>query len=126
MALAPTTTGGRASASAVGAGIHCCSISERYIAFHQTIPLSLLGKERRHIMVILSKHARPIHADAGFQSEIFTPPDAEIEAEWNITYDLAVHGSDGYVQSSYSPFIWPSTSTYPSFRENELCFAAFF
>jgi GMC oxidoreductase len=45
------------------------------------------------------------------QSEIFTPPNSETQAEYNITFNESVHGKDGYVQSSYSPFFWPSTSS---------------
>ncbi|KAL3442657.1 hypothetical protein BJX65DRAFT_312566 [Aspergillus insuetus] len=43
------------------------------------------------------------------KSETFTPPTDEIQAEWNATYDPTVHGSSGPIQSSYTPWIWPST-----------------
>ncbi|KAL3490339.1 hypothetical protein BJX62DRAFT_238152 [Aspergillus germanicus] len=43
------------------------------------------------------------------KSETFTPPTEEIQAEWNVTYDPSVHGSSGPIQSSYAPWIWPST-----------------
>ncbi|KAL2810758.1 hypothetical protein BJX63DRAFT_401176 [Aspergillus granulosus] len=43
------------------------------------------------------------------KSETFTPPTDEITAEWNATYDPSVHGSSGPIQSSYAPWIWPST-----------------
>ncbi|GES66036.1 hypothetical protein ATETN484_0014000400 [Aspergillus terreus] len=43
------------------------------------------------------------------KSESFTPPIDSIVAEWNVSYDLSAHGTTGYVQSSYTPWIWPST-----------------
>ncbi|KAL6708588.1 hypothetical protein ACN47E_002569 [Coniothyrium glycines] len=43
------------------------------------------------------------------KSEKFTPPTAEIEAEYGIKYDLRYHGQKGYLQSTYSPFFWPLT-----------------
>ncbi|CZR68050.1 related to alcohol oxidase [Phialocephala subalpina] len=46
------------------------------------------------------------------KSEIFTPPNADIVAEYNITTDTSVHGTDGYVHSSYSPFIWPTMKNF--------------
>ncbi|KAL2832724.1 hypothetical protein BJY01DRAFT_253746, partial [Aspergillus pseudoustus] len=47
-------------------------------------------------------------------SETFTPPTDEIAAEWNATYDPPVHGSSGPIQSSYAPWIWPSTKHFIS------------
>ncbi|KAF9885040.1 hypothetical protein FE257_000771 [Aspergillus nanangensis] len=43
------------------------------------------------------------------KSEKFTAPADSIVDEWNISYDPSVHGTRGHVQSSYSPWIWPST-----------------
>ncbi|CEL10586.1 hypothetical protein ASPCAL13703 [Aspergillus calidoustus] len=48
------------------------------------------------------------------KSETFTPPEDAIEAEWNATYDPSVHGSSGPIQSSYAPWIWPSTKHFIS------------
>ncbi|KAH7377474.1 hypothetical protein BKA64DRAFT_688205 [Cadophora sp. MPI-SDFR-AT-0126] len=45
------------------------------------------------------------------KSETFTPPDPDL-ADWNIKYNLASHGFKGFVQSSFSRFIWPSTKNY--------------
>ncbi|KAH6686310.1 hypothetical protein F5X68DRAFT_240578 [Plectosphaerella plurivora] len=42
------------------------------------------------------------------KTETFTPPTPEIQAEYNITWDDAAHGTSGYIQTSYSPFFWPS------------------
>jgi choline dehydrogenase-like flavoprotein len=44
------------------------------------------------------------------QNEIFSPPVAEIRDEYNITWDEDAHGYEGYMHSTYSPFIWPTTS----------------
>ncbi|KAL4975123.1 hypothetical protein BDW66DRAFT_167410 [Aspergillus desertorum] len=46
------------------------------------------------------------------KSERFTPPSNDIIDEWNVTYDPAVHGTTGHVQSSYAPWIWPSTKQF--------------
>ncbi|KAK6222010.1 hypothetical protein LQW54_001231 [Pestalotiopsis sp. IQ-011] len=46
------------------------------------------------------------------KNEIFTPPDAQIAAEVNITYDVSAHGYDGYMNVSYAPFIWPTTKIF--------------
>ncbi|RMJ16968.1 hypothetical protein CDV36_003311 [Fusarium kuroshium] len=43
------------------------------------------------------------------KNELFTPPNKEIAKEYNITFDPSVHGTSGYVHSSYSPFFWPTT-----------------
>ncbi|RTE81240.1 hypothetical protein BHE90_004186 [Fusarium euwallaceae] len=43
------------------------------------------------------------------KNELFTPPNKEIAKEYNITFDPFVHGTSGYVHSSYSPFFWPTT-----------------
>ncbi|KAL3470875.1 hypothetical protein BJX99DRAFT_267177 [Aspergillus californicus] len=48
------------------------------------------------------------------KSETFTPPSHDFVSEWNVTYDTSVHGSAGYLQSSYSPWIWPSTKYFYS------------
>ncbi|KAL2672469.1 hypothetical protein Neosp_013180 [[Neocosmospora] mangrovei] len=45
------------------------------------------------------------------QSEVFTPPNKDIAKEYNITFDPSVHGTSGYVHSSYSPFFWPTTKS---------------
>jgi choline dehydrogenase-like flavoprotein len=47
------------------------------------------------------------------KSETFTPPDPDL-ADWQIKYNLASHGFKGFVQSSFSRFVWPSTSKPPS------------
>ncbi|KAL2810042.1 hypothetical protein BJX63DRAFT_444926 [Aspergillus granulosus] len=39
------------------------------------------------------------------KSETFTPPTAEQQAEYGISFDMSVHGTSGPVQSSYPPFI---------------------
>jgi hypothetical protein len=44
------------------------------------------------------------------QNEVFTPPVDEIRDEYNITWDENAHGYKGYMHSTYSPFIWPTTS----------------
>ncbi|KAI0174050.1 GMC oxidoreductase [Pestalotiopsis sp. NC0098] len=46
------------------------------------------------------------------KNEIFTPPDAQIASEFNITYDVSAHGYDGYMNVSYAPFIWPTTKVF--------------
>ncbi|KAL4923152.1 GMC family oxidoreductase [Aspergillus undulatus] len=43
------------------------------------------------------------------KSETFTPPNEDIQNEWNVTYDLCVHGETGPIQSSWAPWIWPAT-----------------
>jgi choline dehydrogenase-like flavoprotein len=44
------------------------------------------------------------------RSEKFTPPDSKLQAEgWEVEYDPAYHGEHGHVQSSFAPFVWPST-----------------
>ncbi|KAL4792332.1 hypothetical protein BDV19DRAFT_368594 [Aspergillus venezuelensis] len=43
------------------------------------------------------------------KSETFTPPNDDIVDEWNVTYDLSVHGKTGPIQSSWAPWIWPAT-----------------
>ncbi|KAG4411102.1 hypothetical protein IFR04_015759 [Cadophora malorum] len=43
------------------------------------------------------------------KNEQFTPPSDAIVAKWNITYDPSAHGEDGYMNVSYSPFVWPTT-----------------
>ncbi|RDW93507.1 GMC family oxidoreductase [Aspergillus mulundensis] len=48
------------------------------------------------------------------KSENFTPPTSDIIDEWNVTYDQSVHGTTGNVQSSYAPWIWPSTKHFIS------------
>ncbi|KAL4914876.1 hypothetical protein BDW62DRAFT_204240 [Aspergillus aurantiobrunneus] len=48
------------------------------------------------------------------KSETFTPPISDIRDEWNVTYDLSVHGSTGNVQSSYSTWIWPAVKPFIS------------
>ncbi|KAL4768835.1 hypothetical protein BDW60DRAFT_210549 [Aspergillus nidulans var. acristatus] len=48
------------------------------------------------------------------KSENFTPPSKDVIDEWNATYDPAAHGTTGNVQSSYAPWIWPSTEHFIS------------
>ncbi|KAL2866195.1 GMC family oxidoreductase [Aspergillus lucknowensis] len=48
------------------------------------------------------------------KSETSTPPSDELVAEWDVGYDESVHGSSGYLQSSYTPWIWPSTKHFVS------------
>ncbi|KAF2854375.1 GMC oxidoreductase [Plenodomus tracheiphilus IPT5] len=43
------------------------------------------------------------------KTERFTPPTPEIAAEYGIEYNAQYHGDRGYVQSTYSPFFWPTT-----------------
>ncbi|KAH7081003.1 hypothetical protein FB567DRAFT_631146 [Paraphoma chrysanthemicola] len=43
------------------------------------------------------------------KNEKFTPATKEIEAEYGIQNNLAFHGNSGYMQSTYSPFFWPTT-----------------
>lgn len=43
------------------------------------------------------------------KNEKFTPPTAEIQAEYDIKYNPEFHGDKGYMQSTYSPFFWPTT-----------------
>ncbi|KAL1636661.1 hypothetical protein SLS58_009715 [Diplodia intermedia] len=47
------------------------------------------------------------------KSETFTPNNDSFNEEWNLSYDLDVHGSDGPVQSSYPDFMWENISTGP-------------
>ncbi|CUS12576.1 unnamed protein product [Tuber aestivum] len=51
------------------------------------------------------------------KSETFTPPKPEHVAQFGITYDPAVHGFDGYVQSGYPNFIYPQTTGVENFQE---------
>lgn len=44
------------------------------------------------------------------ENELFTPPNKDIAEEYNVTFDPSVHGTSGYVHSSYSPFFWRTTS----------------
>ncbi|KAL1794907.1 hypothetical protein ACET3X_006723 [Alternaria dauci] len=44
------------------------------------------------------------------KSETFTAPDAEYAVRHNITWDAAVHGSDGPVQASYAPYDYPGSA----------------
>ncbi|KAK6221729.1 GMC oxidoreductase [Colletotrichum tabaci] len=43
------------------------------------------------------------------KNEKFTPPTAEIVAEWGVEVDDSAHGNDGLMQVTYSPFFWPTT-----------------
>tara|TARA_R110002003_G_scaffold107_10_gene9038 strand:+ start:4807 stop:5490 length:684 start_codon:yes stop_codon:yes gene_type:complete len=45
-------------------------------------------------------------------NENFTPPTKEIETEYGIQYNLQFHGDKGYMQATYAPFFWPTTSEY--------------
>lgn len=42
------------------------------------------------------------------KAETFTPPSPEA-AEWDIEYVPTYHGEQGFVQSSFSRFAWPSS-----------------
>ena len=44
------------------------------------------------------------------KAEHFTPPDEELAELWDIDYQPEFHGETGFVQSSFPPFVWPSTS----------------
>ncbi|KAF4535763.1 Choline dehydrogenase protein [Lasiodiplodia theobromae] len=46
------------------------------------------------------------------KSEIFSPPNADVAAQYDITYDESAHGTEGRIHASYSPWIWPSTENY--------------
>ncbi|EKG16591.1 Glucose-methanol-choline oxidoreductase [Macrophomina phaseolina MS6] len=46
------------------------------------------------------------------KSEVFSPPNADVAAQYNITYDESAHGTDGRIHASYSPWFWPSTENY--------------
>lgn len=46
------------------------------------------------------------------QSETFTPPNPDLAAEFNITYDPEAHGTDGPVYASYPRYFNPSISEY--------------
>ncbi|KAI8649919.1 hypothetical protein NCS56_01443000 [Fusarium sp. Ph1] len=52
------------------------------------------------------------------KNEIFTPPNKNIAQEYDINFDPSVHGTSGYVHSSYSPFFWPTTIKAPLQRSN--------
>lgn len=52
------------------------------------------------------EHERTLKFD---QSEIFSPPNADVAAQYDITYDESAHGTEGRIHASYSPWIWPST-----------------
>ena len=74
---------------------------------------------------ILSQSGYPIlkiiHAEFVVQSEKYTPPSPDFAAIWDIGSDLSAHGFEGNVQSSYPPFIWPSTSE----AQSGACFIAY-
>ena len=44
------------------------------------------------------------------QAVNFTPPDAELQKDFNVTYDLSAYGENGPIQLSYPPFQWPGVS----------------
>ncbi|KAH6645999.1 hypothetical protein BKA67DRAFT_540992 [Truncatella angustata] len=46
------------------------------------------------------------------KNEIFTPPNDYIVSEYNVTYDPTAHGFEGYMNVSYSPFVWPTTKNF--------------
>ncbi|KAF1842741.1 GMC oxidoreductase [Cucurbitaria berberidis CBS 394.84] len=43
------------------------------------------------------------------KNEKFTPPTKEIAAQYDIKNDLKNHGDKGYMQTTFSPFFWPTT-----------------
>jgi choline dehydrogenase-like flavoprotein len=63
----------------------------------------------------------------------FTPPDKGLAELWDIEYQPEFHGETGFVQSSFPPFVWPSTSRKSSvsiarillirYREFSRCYA---
>ncbi|RDW72154.1 hypothetical protein BP5796_08188 [Coleophoma crateriformis] len=46
------------------------------------------------------------------KAENFTPPSEALLAEWDIEYNPAFHGSQGFVHSSFPPFVWPSSRNF--------------
>jgi hypothetical protein len=44
------------------------------------------------------------------QNENFTGPTPEIQAKYDIEVNLGFHGEEGHMQTTYSPFFWPTTS----------------
>ncbi|KAL0065383.1 hypothetical protein AAF712_007589 [Marasmius tenuissimus] len=38
-----------------------------------------------------------------------TPPDPAIVSQYNITYDTSAYGTDGPIQATYPPWVWPGT-----------------
>ncbi|KAB2574698.1 Dehydrogenase patE [Lasiodiplodia theobromae] len=53
------------------------------------------------------------------KSETFTPNSEAFAQEWNMSWDLSVHGSDGPVQSTYPEFMWENISINPDMRPDE-------
>ncbi|WXC60584.1 hypothetical protein SNK03_006463 [Fusarium graminearum] len=46
------------------------------------------------------------------KNEKFTPPTAEIKSKYGVTVDPSAHGSSGFIQTTYSPFFWPTTKNF--------------
>ncbi|KAK0647597.1 Pyranose dehydrogenase 3 [Lasiodiplodia hormozganensis] len=46
------------------------------------------------------------------KSETFTPNSEAFAQEWNMSWDLSVHGSDGPVQSTYPEFMWENIKNF--------------
>ncbi|KAF8538469.1 GMC oxidoreductase [Trichophaea hybrida] len=46
------------------------------------------------------------------KSETFTPPSPEHIVQFGITWDPAVHGTNGYIQSSYPNYIYPQNKNF--------------
>ncbi|GME61385.1 putative choline dehydrogenase [Neofusicoccum parvum] len=47
------------------------------------------------------------------KSETFTPTNESFAEEWDVSWDLSVHGSSGPVQSRYPPFMWQNIIANP-------------
>jgi choline dehydrogenase-like flavoprotein len=64
-----------------------------------------------------ASNSTPIHGtrmtEIQLQSEIFAPPHPDVAAEFDITYDPEAHGYQGYINSTFSPWLWPTTSKIP-------------
>ncbi|KAH8680551.1 putative oxidoreductase [Xylariales sp. PMI_506] len=43
------------------------------------------------------------------KTEIFAPPHEDVATEFGITYDPDAHGYHGYINSTFSPWFWPTT-----------------
>ncbi|KAF2227118.1 GMC oxidoreductase [Elsinoe ampelina] len=46
------------------------------------------------------------------KSENYTPPNADVAKDYNITYNQAYHGTGGPIQNSHSPYVWPTLKNY--------------
>ena len=80
---------GARSAIRVGAGMKCSPTLRRYADIRQRISTRLLTCHQ--------------------QAETFTPPDAALAAEGNITWDDSIRGDSGPVQYSYPNYFYPGS-----------------